>query len=68
MLVIINQTFSPTVQCHSVALCWSGRRVHIPADPANAAGGVCTQMEHKLVSADMSLSLSLSLFLSLYPS
>lgn len=54
---IWNKTFAkPTLfdfislpRFHSVALCGSRLRLHFPADPTYVAGGVCTQMEHKLV-------------------
>lgn len=45
---------------NSVALRGSRWRVHLPADPAHAVGGVCTQMEHKLVRATCLLSVPVS--------
>lgn len=46
----------PPPQFHSVALCGSRLRLLFPADPTHATGGVCTQMEHKLVRAMRPLS------------
>lgn len=58
----VSECLCPCVHGHSVALCGSGLRVPFPPDPAHAVGGVCSQMEHKLVRSARFPSRLISVF------
>lgn len=58
--VVCDGVFFPSVHCHSVALRRRRLRVRFPPHPAHAVGGVCPQVEHKLVRSSRFLSTLIS--------